>query len=64
MKEEYIAPEVEIVQFASEVTLSAISGGDKNIGYGGIDTSGGLEPSSKIDSFDESYNDEELENLW
>ena len=64
MKKEYIAPEVEIVQFASEVTLSTISGGEKNIGYGGIDTGGDLEPASKKDLFDEGYNDEELENLW
>ena len=65
MKKEYIAPEVEIVQFASEVTLSSISGGDKEIDYGGIDTEGTIEPAFKEDMLDVNFDDNELiKGLW
>lgn len=65
MKKEYIAPEVEVVQFASEVTLSSISGGDKAIDYGGIDTEGTIEPAFKEDMLDVNFDDNDmLKDLW
>ncbi len=64
MKKEYITPEVETVKFASEVTLSAISGGDKEIGYGGLDEDGLLEPAFRDGEIDITFEGDELKDLW
>lgn len=65
MKKEYVAPKVEVVQFASEVTLSSISGGDKAIDYGGIDREGSIEPAYRDDMLDVNLDDNaRLKDLW
>ncbi len=60
MKKVYIRPVVEISEIVLEsfITASGVSGGSKDIPYGGVDTEGTKDPSSR--SFD-TWDDEEDE---
>lgn len=55
-----MTPTVVVVEIANKERLLTVSGGSKGIGYGGVDTSGSLDPASRglddfFDDFDEEY---------
>ncbi len=60
MKKEYISPVIEISELVLEgfIAASGVSGGEKNIPYGGVDSEGTKEPSSR--SFDVWEEEEEV----
>ena len=64
MKKIYTSPEVNIVKFTSEITLSAISAEGLGIDYGGIDTEGLLEPSSKDEFVIGDDSEIDVNELW
>ena len=49
MKKTYMTPLTEVMEMNITEQLLTISGGDKNIGYGGVDESGSLEPAGRDD---------------
>ena len=52
MKKIYMTPVTEVMEMIITEQLLTISGGDKNIGYGGVDESGSLEPADRDDADD------------
>lgn len=57
MKKKYIQPSLEVLSEDSSVLLSGSVKSDNGIGYGGVDTEGEKDPSSRRYSFD--YDDED-----
>ena len=49
MKKTYMTPLTEVMEMNITEQLLTISGGDTGIGYGGVDTSGSLEPAGRHD---------------
>ena len=49
MKKTYMAPVTEMIDVEAKEQLLTVSGGDKNIGYGGVDESGSLDPAGRDD---------------
>lgn len=49
MKKTYMTPLTEVMEMNITEQLLTISGGDKNIGYGGVDESGSLDPAGRDD---------------
>ena len=47
MKKKYMTPTVEVVNINAINPLLTISAGDRGLGYGGVDTEGELDPSSR-----------------
>ena len=54
MKKNYIVPKNEVITIEAPQLLE-VSGGGKGIGYGGKDSGGGKEPSSR--SYDDLFED-------
>ena len=52
MKKTYMAPVTEMIKMDITEQLLTVSGGDKNIGYGGVDESGSLDPAGRDDADD------------
>ena len=50
MKKEYVAPQMECVKMEEELPMCVSGGGDVNLGYGGVDVGGSLDPQSKVRS--------------
>ena len=48
MKKEYVAPQMECVKMDEELPMCVSGGGDVNLGYGGVDVGGNLDPRSKV----------------
>lgn len=58
MKKTYLTPTVVVVKIAIKERFLSISN-NKGIGYGGVDTEGTQDPSSrKYNWFDDDYDDE------
>ena len=58
MKKKYMTPSVEVVEITIKNQLLTISGGDRGIGYGGVDDSGTMEPASReLDEFFSNWNE-------
>ena len=47
MKKTYMTPVTEMIDVEVKEQLLTVSGGDKNIGYGGVDESGTLDPANR-----------------
>ena len=47
MKKTYMAPVTEMIKMDITEQLLTVSGGDKNIGYGGVDEDGEKDPASR-----------------
>ena len=58
MKKTYMAPVTEMINMDITEQLLTVSGGDKNIGYGGVDESGSLEPAGRDDDVTENWTDQ------
>ena len=52
MKKTYMTPATEMIDVKVREQLLTISGGDTGIGYGGVDTSGSLDPADRDDEDD------------
>ena len=52
MKKTYMAPVTKMIKVGVSKYLLTVSAGDKNIGYGGVDESGSLEPAGRDDADD------------
>ena len=52
MKKTYMTPVTEMIDVEVKEQLLTVSGGDKNIGYGGVDESGSLDPADRDDADD------------
>ena len=46
MKKEYVAPQMECVKMEEELPMCVSGGGDVNLGYGGVDVGGIIDPQS------------------
>ena len=58
MKKTYMAPVTEMIKMDITEQLLTVSGGDKNIGYGGVDESGLLDPAVRDDDVTENWADQ------
>ena len=59
MKKIYLTPTVVVVKMAVKERLLGTISNNKGIRYGGVDTNGGKDPSSRqYNWFDDDYDDE------
>lgn len=58
MKKTYMAPVTEMIKMDITEQLLTVSAGDKNIGYGGVDTSGSLDPAGRDDDATINWTDQ------